>query len=102
MNPLYVIKFSTKATNTKCLQIPMTPLELTYETNYVLQKYITKNKNSLFIDKRRTNYCSTFGMVSPGFNDCHHSLWHGLIEGIEVLRGDLSPDLLFKPLLFQI
>ena len=33
------------------------------------------------------------GVVSPDLNDgCHYS-WYGLIEGIEVLRGDLSPDL---------
>ena len=25
---------------------------------YLLQKYITKNENSLFIDKKLTNYCS--------------------------------------------
>ena len=28
-----------------------------------------------------------FGVVSPGFDDGRHSLWYGLIEGIEVLRG---------------
>ncbi len=34
-----------------------------------------------------------FSVVSPGFDDGRHSSWHGLIEGIEVLRGDLSLDL---------
>jgi len=46
---------------------------------------------SLGISTKNEN-CS-FSVVSPGFNDGRHSLWHGLLEGIEVFRGDLSPDL---------
>ena len=33
------------------------------------------------------NHGSTFGVVSPGFNNGRRSSWHGLIEEIEVLRG---------------
>ena len=29
---------------------------------------------------------SIYGVVSPSFDDGRHSLWHGLIERIEVLR----------------
>ena len=33
------------------------------------------------------NYASILVVVSPGFNDGHHSLGHRLIEGIEILQG---------------
>ena len=73
---------------------------------YLLQKYITKNENSSFIDKKRTNYCSIMDQ---------HLVWYPLasmtaaiLRGMDSQRelrysgGNLSPDLLFKPLLFQI
>ena len=32
-------------------------------------------------------------MASLGLNNCRHSSWHTLVEVLEVLRGDPSPDL---------
>ena len=43
--------------------------------------------------KSLLNPGSIFGVVSPGFDDGRHSLWHGLMERIKVLRGDMSPNL---------
>ena len=46
---------------------------------YLLQKYITKNENSLFIDKKRTNYCSIMDQ---------HLVWHPLASmTAAILRG---------------
>ena len=48
-------------------------------TYYLLQKYITKNKNSLFIDKKRTNYCSIMDQ---------HLVWYPLASmTAAILRG---------------
>ena len=42
----------------ECLFAPMDERKFSPAFYYLLQKYITKNENSLFIDKKRTNYCS--------------------------------------------
>ena len=47
------------------------------------------SRNVQIIAQSWINIC----VVSPDLNDgCHYS-WHGLIEGIRVLWGDMSPDL---------
>ena len=46
---------------------------------YLLQKYITKNENSSFIDKKRTNYCSIMDQ---------HLVWYPLASmTAAILRG---------------
>ena len=54
-------------------------LSLEKAAYYLLQKYITKNENSSFIDKKRTNYCSIMDQ---------HLVWYPLASmTAAILRG---------------
>ena len=80
----------TKVQNTYFLAVLMVELTLFFQLLPVAKVYNQKRKKFIYwqeMYKLLLNHGSTFGVVSPGFNDRRHSSWHGLIEGIEVLRG---------------